>query len=532
LELGSEGAESNNRPIGCQCAQPNGNAIVSLMIPIEEIQNNLAELEALNRQGSLTAEAALALAGRAAELVIEHFQNSNQCLREAVNLICRIATDEKPYVARAGIAALFPMLVERLNDSFEPATCQLYDQLFAQVIEFCRRLPEGKALNEGLNQFNLRTESDLLIRKSAIRSPQSATQNPKSKIILLSRVTIGADVAITSAIVAKLRQVFPEAEYVILGSRKLRELYGGDAQIRIREIAYERGGGLIARLTSWLEVVAAVKEERQGFGKDDVWVIDPDSRLTQLGLLPLVESDHNYFFFESRSYTPTGDATSIGQLAAGWSGELIGNSEPAFPFVALPIEHQQFGQSIANAIQNPKSKIQNRVASVSFGVGGNHSKRISDEFEQQLIERLLADSKVILDKGATQEERDQINRIVAVVQAAGKTVVELSEANNADLPIEALRQANVVTWDGSIGTFAGLIAASDRYIGYDSAGQHIAAALAIPMLTVFVSSGNATFAERWRPFGTATIQVLNVNDSANAKCDVDSVLQLSGFLPS
>jgi ADP-heptose:LPS heptosyltransferase len=32
-------------------------------------------------------------------------------------------------------------------------------------------------------------------------------------------------------------------------------------------------------------------------------------------------------------------------------------------------------------------------------------------------------------------------------------------------------------WDGSIGAFAGLIADSDQYIGYDSAGQHIAAAM-------------------------------------------------------
>ena len=506
----SEGAESSNRPICCQCGEPGGNAIVARMIPTEEIRYKLAEFDSLKEQGSRSAELALALASRAAELVIEHHQAENSCLREAVTLICRIATDESPEVASAGLTGLFPLLVERLNDSFDPATCQLYDQLFAQVIEFCRRLPEGKRLDEGLKQFGLVTEVDLLARKSRLPTSDFRLPTPL-KVLLLSRVTIGADVAVTSAIIAKLRQAMPEAEFVILGSRKLRELYGGDDRIRIHEISYERGGSLIARLTSWLNLVAAVNEQQRGFAKDDVWVIDPDSRLTQLGLLPLVENDHNYFFFESRSYrgNHVRSSNTIAELAAAWAGELIGNHEPSFPFVALPANHEDFGKLIAGQIRNPQSAIRN-LASVSFGVGGNHSKRVSDEFERQLIEHLLARSKVILDKGATEEERDQINRIVAGVRAAGKTVIELTEANKAELADKNLPEADLVTWDGGIGAFAGLIAASDEYIGYDSAGQHIAAALGVPTKTVFVGSNNTTFAERWRPFGKGIVKVWNV----------------------
>lgn len=502
------------------------------MIPTEELLYKLDEFESLNEQGALTPNAALALAGRAADLVIEQFHRDGAYLREAVHLICRIATDENSEIARSGITALFPMLVERLNDSFDPAACRLYDQLFAQVIDYCRRLPGGTRLDEGLTQFGLLTESDILSRKSCLPTPNSQLPTP-AKVLLLSRVTIGADVAVTSAIIAKLRQAMPESEFVILGSRKLRELYGGDARIRIHEIAYERGGSLLSRLTSWLDVLAAVNEQRRGFGKDDVWVIDPDSRLTQLGLLPLVKDDYNYFFFESRSYQvrssafrrqisdenellkedrlPEGGTTNtLAEIAAHWSGELICNHEPSFPFVALPAEHQNFGLAIANQIRSPQSPIRN-LAAVSFGVGGNQSKRVSDEFEQQLIEHLLTRSKVILDKGATQEEREQINRIVTAVRSAGKTVVELNESAKANLPIDLLRQADIVTWDGSIGTFAGLIAASDEYIGYDSAGQHIAAALGVKTLTVFVSANNTTFAERWRPFGKGRVVAKSVD---------------------
>ncbi len=67
-----------------------------------------------------------------------------------------------------------------------------------------------------------------------------------------------------------------------------------------------------------------------------------------------------------------------------------------------------------------------------------------------------------------------------------------------------------MAWDGSIGAFAVLIAASNQYIGYDSAGQHISAALGVKTLTVFVSVNNTTFAERWRPFGKDRIDVLEV----------------------
>lgn len=465
----------------------------------------MSQFDKLKRLGQLSAENASILAERAARHMIEHHQKGGGCLREAVNLICEIATHQDSEIARAGIRALFPSLVERLNDSFEPTACRLYDQLFAQVIEFCRHRPGGEKLNEGLKQFGLLNEADLLLRKSVIQMenfwPPIAI--PK-KVLLPSRVTIGADVAVTSTIIAKLQQIMPHTEFVILGSRKLRELYGGDTQIRIREIAYERGGSLISRLTSWLDAVEAVRQERRGFGHDEFWVVDPDSRITQLGLLPLVEDDKNYFFFESRSYQPDGEATSIGQIAARWCSQLTGNYEPAYPFVNLPVEHQLFGKFVARSLRKIQTTTTGLVT-ISFGVGGNQSKRVSAEFEQDLVERLLLDSKLIVDKGANQEEREQIDLIVANILRQGKKVVELTETNKNRIAEKDLSQADVVTWDGGIGVFAGLIAESDQYIGYDSAGQHIAAALGLPTQTFFVSSNNAKFSERWRPFGKGMI---------------------------
>ena len=133
-----------------------------------------------------------------------------------------------------------------------------------------------------------------------------------------------------------------------------------------------------------------VRDEQLNLQEDELWIVDPDSRLTQLGLLPLVKNDRNYFFFESRSYQANA-ANSIGQLASDWAGELIGDTEPVYSLIALPKEHQEFGLAVASQIRNPQSAIRNLVA-VSFGVGGNERKRISAEFEEELIARLLTDA--------------------------------------------------------------------------------------------------------------------------------------------
>jgi hypothetical protein len=357
-------------------------------------------------------------------------------------------------------------------------------------------------------------ESDLLARKSVIRNPGVRTRNPQSairKILLLSRVTIGADVAVTSVIMARLRSLLPRAELVLLGSAKLGELFGGDPRARIHEIRYERGGDVLSRLRSWTGVVEAVNEEIRGMTPDEFLLIDPDSRLTQLGLLPLVKDERNYLFFESRSYQGRTTAIehnpqSIGQLASCWTNEVFSATGETFPYVALPAEHRDFGRLVVEKLRRAGAS---RITVVSLGVGGNQNKRVSEDFEIEMINWLIEDSTLIIDKGATAEEREQIDQVVAALKAAGRTVFEINENDRANAISCATLEADAITWDGGLGAFAGLIAASDRYVGYDSAGQHIAAALGIPTLTIFVNTGSPTFAERWRPYGPGVIEVLN-----------------------
>jgi ADP-heptose:LPS heptosyltransferase len=479
-----------------------------------EAASLLGDFRKLRDEGALDPEQVERLAMRAADLIVSfHLERDSQehggYPRDAVTLLCEITSNENQEVARAGVRALFPGLIERLNDSFDPAACDLYDRIFAQVIDFYRRLPQAEGFDEALRGFGLMNEADLLARKSAIRNPRVAIRNPQSaisKVILLSRVTIGADVAVTSVIIAKLRTLLPRAEFVLLGPAKLRELFGGDERVRIREIKYERGGGALSRLMSWIDVVEAAQDEIRGMKAEEFLLIDPDSRLTQLGLLPLLKDEGAYIFFESRGFRCE-DVTRLGELASCWANEVFGITGETFPYVALPDEHRNFGLLVSEKLRRAGAA---RVTAVSLGVGGNQSKRVSEEFEIGLVNQLINSSTLILDKGATGEEREQINIIVAKLRAAGRAVVEIDEGNRSGAISRDKIDADAVTWDGGIGAFAGLIAASDRYVGYDSAGQHIAAALGVPTLTIFVNSSSPAFAERWRPYGPGVIEVFNV----------------------
>jgi ADP-heptose:LPS heptosyltransferase len=461
------------------------------------------------RNCGLNLERASQAALQAVEQIITRHRENGDYLRDAVTLLCQLTSDPDRSIARCGASALFTSLIERLNDSFEPTACKLYDRIVAQVIEYYRSLPGGLSLDRSLSSFGIMNEADLLERKSRISNFKFQVSNFESpisikKVLLLSRVTIGADVAITSVLIARLREMLPAAEFVLLGSNKLQELFGGDPRVRVREIKYERAGDVLSRLTSWIDLIAAVEIERQGLNSDQFWLIDPDSRLTQLGMLPLLKDESNYFFFESRSFRRAG-VSQLGHLASSWLNETFGLQGQGFPFVALPHEHREFGRSIAAKLRRTSSA--NRIVIVSLGVGGNPGKRLSDSFEEELIGNLLNDSPMILDKGATPEERGQIDRIIEKIRARGKTVIEINAGNISEVSCHETISADLLTWDGGIGAFAGLIAACDIYVGYDSAGQHIAAALEVPTLAIFVNSNSETFAERWRPYGRGEIEV-------------------------
>ena len=103
----------------------------------------LEEFRELRARGALCTEVSEQLATEAASRFLEHFRASGAYLTDAITLLAEIATLEEPCLSQPGQRAAFPLLVERLSDSFDPAACLLYDRAFAQMISVARRLPAG-----------------------------------------------------------------------------------------------------------------------------------------------------------------------------------------------------------------------------------------------------------------------------------------------------------------------------------------------------------------------------------------------------
>jgi ADP-heptose:LPS heptosyltransferase len=489
----------------------------------------LAKFYRLRDEQKLTREVVSDMAVQAAGSFLERYDASGIYLGEAIALLCELSTLEQPTLARSGVQGLFPRLIERLGDAFTPEACALYNRLFAQVIEHCRQRPEGQDFDRQLRRFGLFTQADILARAARVRQFRRFEARKTARIkkaLVLSRVTIGADIAVTSVVLAALQEAFPRAEIGLVGNQKAHELFAGDPRVQLCAIDYPRGGGLFERLESWQRVVTALQRELQGLWPDEYVIVDPDSRLTQLGLLPLVADDRPYFFFESRSYEIPG-LNTIGALTAHWLQQVFGLEGALYPYCApAPRDVAAASRLLRSARQHPAQS----VISVNFGVGGNPAKRLPDPFELRLLRRLLANgATVLLDQGGEPEEAARMRKLSTALQQDGIPTLALESFDEADAVPAGLVGAPLLTWRGGIGRLAALIAASDVYIGYDSAGQHIAAALGVPTIDLFAGFTSPRMPERWAPYGRGSPQVLvcdTTGDATAARLEaiIDAVL--------
>jgi len=348
----------------------------------------------------------------------------------------------------SGGPALFGILVEGLADRFEPRLCDMYARLFAQAVA---------QVAENVDPVRL------LARYERVRRPRPISGEPH-RVFVLSRVTLGADVAVTSVLLAAAKQRFPRAEIVFVGPRKNYELFAGDPRLRHAEMPYRRGG-LRQRLAVWAPLEALL-------AAPDSVVIDPDSRLTQLGLLPVCP-EAGYHLFESRGYGGETDR-ALPDLAAAWAEQTFGVPQ-AKPYISICSAGD--GTSDADLVAGDFAP----PTAVSLGVGENPAKRIPDPFEERLLALLAAGgAALVIDKGAGGDEAARVER------AVGRSGVKAA------------------FWEGSFAGFAAIIAASRLYVGYDSAGQHVAAACGVPLVSIFAGFPAPRMFHRWRPAGERT----------------------------
>jgi hypothetical protein len=236
-------------------------------------------------------------------------------------------------------------------------------------------------------------------------------------------------------------------------------MFAADPRLTHAAVEYRRG--------SLPERLAVRDDLTKLAAPPDTLVLDPDSRLTQLGLLPIGDEDR-YHLFESRRFGGTNDL-NLPTLAAQWSHRTLGVPN-AVPYVAVGRTPWSARDALVPPLPSP-------YIAVSLGVGENPAKRIPDPFESELLALLSARAPLVIDKGAGGEEAARVERAVA------------------------LSGAQATFWEGSFAGFAQVIAGSSLYVGYDSAGQHVAAACGVPLISVFAGFPCLRMFHRWCPSG-------------------------------
>jgi ADP-heptose:LPS heptosyltransferase len=435
-----------------------------------------------------------------------------------VRLVCELATDVDPLVSRLGQRLLFRDIAEALGDSFTSDAVAVHDNVFSHVVDCCRRLPEAAHLDAQLDHFGIAGRTDLLDRRSTLTPTLRISRETRErvrKVFVLSRITLGADVAVTSLVLQGSRRAFPNADRYFVGPSGNGQLLTGLSGTRIIDHAYPREG-LLERLNAWHHLTQTLARETRGLASLEWLVIDPDSRVTQLGVLPVTHRSVPYLFFESRSYSADGLET-LGELTVHWLRRALGlaGAEDLRPRVAVSPVDFNHARSILDEFRQSSAPF---VVAVNLGVGGNQRKRIEGGFELNLVRGLLRDgSGVILDHGSGEDEW-RVQAILAALREEGRRIGHVTGGDFGATVVPS--GCKLVAYRGPVAPFAALIGASDLYVGYDSAFQHVAAALGIPAIDVFVNPPNATFARRWRPHSSAPVSVIETTSTG----DTDAIL--------
>ncbi|MEK7414996.1 MAG: hypothetical protein AAB263_16905 [Planctomycetota bacterium] len=405
-------------------------------------------------------------------------------------------------IRSAGLTALFAGLVEPLNDGFTPAGRWLYHRLFGRMCwRICARVP---TLVTRLATFGITDEATLLARHARIRAGSDALPSgPIARIVIPSRVTIGADVLLTTVLLQRLRQAYPTAELVVLGDAKLSGLIGGMANVRVRPLPYARRGPLRDRLASWLILADAIADERADL------VVAPDSRLDQLGLLPVTADPSRYRLWENVRPERSLPGSLANQLDAWCATTFALPLNPlCTPRLAFDAAHSDLARRFRAAFGDAP------ICAVKLDHGGNAAKALPREGEVHLLRGLRANGwRVLLDRGFGAAELANSDSLVTTLRWVCCDLDDSGQAmgrNVSALAPNELRAPEIIRFHGSIAGWAAALSACGHAIAYDSVGHHLAAALGVPVSIAFTGWSDPGFPLAWQPRGAGVVHLIAI----------------------
>ena len=455
--------------------------------------------------------------------------------RKAIENVVTIATDSRDEVALTAIAPLFRDIVEYNNDELTAESRNIYSKIFTLVISVARNAPACEAIDKKLRGIRINDEEDLYAHYENVRNQRSnfdaANAEKVGKVAILSRMTIGADIAVTSAIIERLKVEYPNAGIVIIGDKRIGGLFESDSRVSVAPIKYSKGGTLAVRLNSWIDLADMVEELAPDY------IFSPSSRLDQLGILPLTDTER-YFFWGSA--VPEGQKPrALTLMMNEWMNNVFGT--PGAGTLYYPALHMGSGHTAdAGKVWSKYGLADKYVISAKYDVGGNHDKSLGTEFEKAHLPGLLSEdgSVVVMDRGFGDEELAHSQVLIDEAARLGARIIDITDiadgsgvGNRIDemdpADKDAVEGPTLIVFHGSVAGWAALVGKTDEAFSYDSVGQHIAAALNVPVVIAFTGYRTKFFPKIWTPMGRAEVVSIRTGpgQSHNAEVILGRVMQ-------
>ncbi len=386
-----------------------------------------------------------------------------------IRLLSAMCFDSEQTLAMQADNALYQRIIIPLCDDFTDSGAKAANLILANLILFVAG-NENSSLHQPLNLEGLHTATQLIARLQRITDNKTISQRHQKqlkKICVLSRVTIGADVSITSVIIQRLHHHFPKAHITLIGPTHLPQLLSAPYLHHILFIEEEALG--LERLKNSGKLQQLIKKEQANLDACKFLLIDPDTRLSQLGLLPLAPEQSTYILPSRTDQT----SNSLSTITNSWLDTLLNTSDYSHPAITTPTNPHQTQSSTFTIVLN-------------FGVGHDQNKRVSLVFEQQLISALLdlGEVNIILDSGAGE---DELNQTMTIAEYINQRSASKSS------------QGTFFRAQQSVAELASQIHQAELFIGYDSCSGHIATACSTPAIICFKGAPNPRFFTRWQP---------------------------------
>lgn len=235
--------------------------------------------------GRLSSQATLS-ANQLARAVMEASPSSGAFLRCARALATRAFSRNRQEAAEAS-RALVSEVVEPLADRFSEEACEIHPAFMAEVVH-----ARGSPISNDLAGLGYPTPQHLVERYGKLRNPEMDARLNNSEVelvVLLSRADLKGDIAVTGPILRGVASAFRGADIELLGPKGNCYLIGPPRRVERRVVSFTKASPLANQLRAWKRARAKVEESILGFQPDQCMVVDPDSWITQHGVLPIAE---------------------------------------------------------------------------------------------------------------------------------------------------------------------------------------------------------------------------------------------------